>query len=652
MTMTDPAPDKTGKNTSLPAEDTKTAKDTALPDLNHGLQIIRDMARRLDTSPGVYRMLGHDGQVLYVGKAKGLKSRVLSYTRANGLSHRLTRMVAETRSMEIITTRTEVEALLLESNLIKTLKPRFNILLRDDKSFPYIMITRDHEWAQINKHRGSRKRKAWWFGPFASANAVNRTVTELTRAFLLRNCSDSIFSARTRPCLQYQIKRCTAPCAGKISKEDYQKQVDQAVRFLNGESRSVQDEFATYMQAAAEELRFEDAALWRNRIRALTMIQAHQDINLPGELNADIIAFTSDSGRSCVQVFFMRNGSNFGNRAYFPRHDKDDEPAAIIAAFIGQFYDDKPPPPDIFVNHAMPEAALITEALSNKAGRKVQISVPARGQRRKLMANAERNAREALARELTASSTQKKMLDAVQELFDLDERPGRIEVYDNSHIQGSHAVGAMIVAGEDGFMKPFYRKFNIDKDKTDTEQTGIGGDDYAMMREVLTRRFSRAIREDPDRETGIWPDLVLLDGGKGQLSTAREVMNTLGITDVPMVAISKGVDRNAGREEFHQTGKDSFNLPHHTPVLHFLQRLRDEAHRFAIGAHRTRRSAAQKSNPLDDIPGIGAYRKKSLLTHFGSARAVANADIPDLMKVNGISQHVADIIYHWFHDKS
>ncbi len=622
------------------------------PDLNHGLKIIRDMAKRLDASPGVYRMLGYDSQVLYVGKAKGLKNRVLSYTRANALSHRLTRMVAETRSMEIITTRTEVEALLLESNLIKTLKPRFNILLRDDKSFPYIMITRDHEWAQIAKHRGARKRKAWWFGPFASASAVNRTVTELTRAFLLRNCSDSVFSARTRPCLQYQIKRCTAPCVGKISHQDYQKQVDQAVRFLNGESRSVQDEFATYMHEAADALNFEDAALWRNRIRALTMIQAHQDINLPGELNADIIAFTSDSGRSCVQVFFMRNGSNFGNRAYFPRHDKDDDPAAILAAFIGQFYDDKPPPPEILVNQTMLEATLIAEALSNKATRKVNISVPARGQRRKLMAMAERNSREALARELTASSTQKKMLDAVQELFELDEQPGRIEVYDNSHIQGSHAVGAMIVAGIDGFNKSFYRKFNIDADKASPEKPGIGGDDFAMMREVLTRRFARAIREDPDRETGIWPDLVLLDGGKGQLSAALEVMEKLGITDVPLVAISKGVDRNAGREEFHQPDKDSFQLPKNTPVLHFLQRLRDEAHRFAIGAHRSRRSVAQKSNPLDDIPGIGATRKKALLTHFGSARAVANADIPDLMKVNGISQHVADIIYHWFHDKS
>lgn len=627
------------------------------PNLHHGLAVISDVAKRLNASPGVYRMLGHDGQVLYVGKAKGLKHRVLSYTRANGLSHRLTRMVAETRSMEIITTRTEVEALLLESNLIKTLKPRFNILLRDDKSFPYIMITRDHEWAQIAKHRGSRKRKAWWFGPFASASAVNRTVTELTRAFLLRNCSDSVFSTRTRPCLQYQIKRCTAPCVGKISPEDYQKQVDQAVRFLNGESRSVQDEFATYMHDAADQLNFEDAALWRNRIRALTMIQAHQDINLPGELNADIIAFTSDSGRSCVQVFFMRNGSNFGNRAYFPRHDKDDDPASILAAFIGQFYDDKPPPPEILVNQSMTDSDLLAEALSNKASRKVNISVPARGQKRKLMSMAERNSREALARELTASSTQKKMLEAVQELFALDERPNRIEVYDNSHIQGSHAVGAMIVAGEDGFMKSFYRKFNIDKDKTKTDKieiknTGIGGDDFAMMREVLTRRFSRAIREDPDRETGIWPDLVLLDGGKGQLSTALDVFDTLGITDVPLVAISKGVDRNAGREEFHQPDKDSFNLPQNTPVLHFLQRLRDEAHRFAIGAHRTRRSAAQKNNPLDEIPGIGSHRKKALLTHFGSAKAVANADILDLMKVNGISQHVADTIYHWFHDKS
>ena len=617
------------------------------PDLNRGIKVISNMAKQLDASPGVYRMLGHDSQVLYVGKAKGLKHRVISYTRANALSHRLTRMVAETHSMEIISTRTEVEALLLESNLIKTLKPRYNILLRDDKSFPYIMITRDHDWPQLAKHRGTRKRKAWWFGPFASASAVNRTVMELTRAFLLRNCTDAMFSTRSRPCLQYQIKRCTAPCTNKVSPKDYQAQVDLALRFLNGESRAVQEEFATYMHDAADKLDFESAALWRNRIRALTQIQAHQDINLPGELNADIIALQQNAGRSCVQVFFMRNGSNFGNRAYFPRHDQDDTATEIMAAFIGQFYDDKPPPPELLVNQELENANLLAEALGNKAGRKVNISVPARGQRRKMMAMAERNASEALARELTTSTTQRKMLDEVQELFDLEDRPQRIEVYDNSHIQGSHAVGAMIVAGEEGFLKSHYRKFNMEATKG-----GIGGDDFAMMREMLSRRFTRAMRDDPERQTGLWPDLVLLDGGKGQLSSVVEVLETLGIENVPLVAISKGPDRNAGKEEFHQPGKDSFTLPENTPVLHFLQRLRDEAHRFAIGAHRARRKAAQTSNPLDPVPGIGAKRKKALLTHFGSAKAVARADIPDLMKVNGISRQVADIIYHWFHDKT
>ena len=616
------------------------------PDFQRGLETIRNMATRLDASPGVYRMLGHDGQVLYVGKAKGLKHRVLSYTRPQALNQRLMRMVAETHSLEIITTRTEVAALLLESNLIKTLKPRYNILLRDDKSFPYIMVTRDHDYPQLAKHRGSRKRQAAWFGPFASARAVNRTITELTRAFLLRNCSDSMFAARSRPCLQYQIKRCTAPCVGKVSHEDYQQQVNQAVRFLSGESRAVQEEFAANMQEAAAALDYETAALWRNRIRALNQIQAHQDIHLPSALNADIIAIALEGGRSCVQVFFMRNGSNFGTRTYFPRHDNEAEASAILTAFIGQFYHDKPAPPELLVSHTLADAPLLAEALSDKSERKTRISAPERGSRRKLMAMAQQNAHEALVREIATSIATSKMLHEVQGLFGLATPPQRIEVYDNSHIQGSHAVGAMIVATPEGFSKPHYRKFNIEKTKLN-----IGGDDFAMMREVLRRRFARAIRDDPDRQIGLWPDLVLLDGGKGQLSTAESVLDDLGIENIPLVAIAKGANRNAGRETFHQPNKAPFSLPPNTPVLHFLQRLRDEAHRFAIGAHRTRRQNANKSSPLDAIPGIGATRKRALLAHFGSAKAVAEADIPDLMKVNGISKQVADIIYQWFHAK-
>ncbi|MCE2517295.1 MAG: excinuclease ABC subunit UvrC [Alphaproteobacteria bacterium] len=638
----------TGQSGHQPEFDADGAAASAPePDLKRGIEVIKSTAKKLTTQPGVYRMLDYSGNALYVGKAKALSKRVISYTRTNALSNRLMRMVSETVSMEIITTRTEVEALLLESNLIKTLKPRFNILLRDDKSFPYIMLTKDHDWPQLTKHRGPRKRKGEYFGPFASASAVNRTVTELTRAFMLRTCSDSIFSARSRPCLQHQIKRCSAPCVGKVTGRQYDEQVQMAARFLSGDSKKVQEEFARHMHEAAEQLEFEDAAVWRNRIRALTSIQAHQDINLPSELNADVIALKQDSGKTCVQVFFMRNGSNYGNKSYFPRHEIDDTPGHIMAAFIGQFYDDKPCPPEILVSTLPEQAELIAQALSSKADRKTQISIPSRGHRRKLMQMAERNAGEALSRELAQSSSQKKMLALVQELFDLDDLPKRIEVYDNSHIQGSHAVGGMIVAGEDGFTKAAYRKFNIIRDE---HMPDFGGDDFAMMRQVLQRRFQRAMREDPERKSGVWPDLVLLDGGKGQLSAARQVMEDLGVLDVPMVAISKGPDRNAGREEFHQHGKDSFSLPLNTPVLHFLQRLRDEAHRFAIGAHRARRQKSATANPLDQIPGIGAKRKKALLSHFGSARSIARADIPDLMQVDGISKAVAETIYGWFHN--
>ena len=617
-------------------------------DFGRGLAVIRETAKGLTSQPGVYRMLDGDGEVLYVGKAKALNRRVANYTRVRALNSRLVLMVSGTRSMEIVTTRTEVEALLLESNLIKKLKPRFNILLRDDKSFPYIMLTSDHDWPQLAKHRGPRKRKADYFGPFASTGSVNRTVTTLTRAFMLRTCSDSVFSARSRPCLQYQIKRCTAPCVGRVSESEYADQVRLAARFLSGESHEVQDEFAKRMHAASDALEYEEAALWRNRIRALTSIQAHQDINLPSGLNADVLAIHQEGGRSCVQAFFMRNGSNYGNKSFFPRHDGDDAPGQVLAAFIGQFYDDKPCPPDILVSTLPEQSELIAEALSSRAERKVSISKPARGQRRNLVAMAQRNAAEALAREMAQSQSQREMLEAVQELFDLGEPPRRIEVYDNSHIQGSNAVGGMIVAGEEGFVRNAYRKFNI---KSDDDTPEFGGDDFAMMRQVLQRRFQRAIREDPDRASGVWPDLVLVDGGKGQLSSAMAVMEELGIDDVPLVAISKGPDRNAGREEFHQPGRASFTLPPNSPLMHFLQRLRDEAHRFAIGAHRDRRARQATTSLLDGIPGIGSKRKKALLSHFGSARSVARADVPDLMRVDGISRHVAETIYSWFHNE-
>ena len=647
------------------------ASDSAAPDLARGFAIIGDTAAKLDNSPGVYRMLAADGTVLYVGKARELKKRVASYARMTGLSQRLVRMVAETREMEIITTRTEVAALLLESNLIKTLKPRYNILLRDDKSYPYIVISGDHPWPRLAKQRGRRPKTrkgqtaTHWFGPFASASAVNRTITELTRAFMLRNCSDSVFAGRSRPCLQYQIKRCTAPCVGKVSAADYAEQVDQAVRFLSGASQTIQDEFARRMETAAAGLEYEEAGLWRNRIRALAQIQAHQDINLPGELNADIIGLKQEMGVSCVQVFFMRNGSNYGNRSYFPRHDADATPDAIMAAFIGQFYDDKPPPPELLVSILPAQAPLIAAALSDRVGHQVRITTPQRGQRQALLQMAQQNASESLARHIAASQGQRKMLGEVQTLFGLATPPKRIEVYDNSHIQGKHAVGAMIVAGETGFMRSFYRTYTIGKDKlaathhralgtAKIEAAGpglnklAGGDDLAMLREVLTRRFSRAIRDDPDRQTGLWPDLVLIDGGKGQLSVAEETLAGLGITDIPLVAMAKGEKRNAGREVLHQPDKPPLLLPANAPVLHFLQRLRDEAHRFAIGAHRAKRKRSAAENPLDAIPGIGARRKRMLLIRFGSARGVANADVPDLVKVEGISKQTAQRIYDWF----
>ena len=627
-----------------------------VPDIERGIAVIRDQVRTLPNAPGVYRMLDANGDVLYVGKARSLKKRVVNYTHPAKLPHRIFRMISETSAMEIVRTHTEVEALLLESNLIKRLKPRFNVLLRDDKSFPHILLTGDHAYPQIAKHRGARNRKGQYFGPFASAGAVNRTITALQRAFLLRNCTDSMFANRRRPCLQYQIKRCAAPCVGFVSEADYAQLVEDATRFLTGRSSEIQRDLATRMQDAAEALEFETAAIYRNRIRALTAIQANQDINVEGVEEADVVALHHEGGQSCIQVFFFRAGSNFGNRAYFPAHDKQTEPEDVLAAFIGQFYDDKVPPRLVLVSHEIVEADLIAEALSTRAERKVELSRPQRGGRRKLMDHALTNAREALGRRMAESASQRKLLEGVATAFGLDTMPERIEVYDNSHIQGSNAVGAMVVAGPDGFQKNSYRKFNIrnvaerESDSDDALPDVEAGDDYAMMRQVLTRRFGRALKEDPDRTGGAWPDLILVDGGQGQLTVALEVFQELGIDDVAVVGVAKGPDRDAGRERFFQPGREPFLMERRDPVLYFLQRLRDEAHRFAIETHRAKRTKAMGANPLDEIPGIGAKRKKALLHHFGSARSVARAGLSDLEAVEGISKAVAKKVYDCFHD--
>ena len=628
------------------------------PDVSRGISVIQDQVRRLPSGPGVYRMLDHAGDVLYVGKARNLKRRVTNYAHPAKLSHRIFRMVSETHAMEVVTTHTEVEALLLESNLIKRLKPRFNVLLRDDKSFPFILIIGDHEWPQIVKHRGARSRKGDYFGPFASAGAVNRTITALQRAFQVRNCSDSIFASRTRPCLQFQIKRCTAPCVGLVSEEGYADQVASAKAFLGGRSKDVQERFASAMQTAAEGLDFETAAIYRDRIRALTAIQAHQDINVEGVEDADVIGLSSEGGTTCVQVFFFRGGSNYGNRAYFPSHDKAEDEATVLGAFIGQFYDDKTPPRSVLISHDIPDMDLVAEALSVRAERRVEFLRPQRGAKRKIVDHVIDNARDALARRLAESASQRKLLEGVSAVFGLDGPPQRIEVYDNSHIQGTNAIGAMIVAGPEGFRKAAYRKFNIretqgpsargdEGEGAETQQ--IAGDDYAMMRQVLERRFGRALKEDPNNLTGSWPDLVIIDGGAGQLSATEEVFAGLGIEDVPFVAIAKGPDRDAGRERFFMPGRAPFSLEPRDPVLYFLQRLRDEAHRFAIETHRGRRQKAMGTSPLDEVAGIGAKRKKALLLHFGSARGVARAGLEDLEAVDGISKTVARKIYDHFH---
>ena len=615
-----------------------------------GIDVIRAHLATLPGSPGVYRMLGQKGDALYVGKARNLRKRVTNYATPGKLPVRLQRMIAATRAMEFVTTHTEVEALLLESNMIKKLKPRYNVLLRDDKSFPYVLITMDHDYPQVIKHRGARDRKGRYFGPFASAGAVNQTIVTLQRAFLLRNCSDNIFATRTRPCLQFQIKRCSAPCVGRIGDAEYGALVDEAYDFLAGRSHQIQERLAAEMEAASKALDFERAAELRDRIRALSHVRAHQDINVAGIDDADVIALHQEGGQTCVQVFFFRDGRNYGNRAFFPSQARAVEPAEVLAAFTGQFYDRITPPRLVLLSHKPAESALIAEALSVRAERRVQVVTPQRGARRNLVDHAKSNAREALSRRMAESASHRNLLENLAETLRLDNTPQRIEVYDNSHIQGTNAVGCMIVAGPDGLMKNAYRKFNIRGLDGAPAPAGPGGDDYAMMREVLTRRFSRALREDPDRESGNWPDLVVIDGGKGQLSTVREVFADLGIEDVALLAISKGPDRNAGREHFHQTGRPAFTLPDRHPVLYFLQRLRDEAHRFAIGTHRARRTKSITQSPLDDIPGIGGKRKKALLLHFGSAQAVAAAGLTDLETVDGISTAVAKKIYGYFNE--
>ncbi|KAF0116861.1 MAG: excinuclease ABC subunit C [Rhodobacteraceae bacterium] len=610
-----------------------------------GHEVIQDCLRTLDGSPGVYRMLNAASEVLYVGKARNLKARVSNYARPSGHSGRIARMIHETASMMFLTTRTELEALLLEQNLIKQLKPRYNVLLRDDKSFPNILISSEHPYPQIKKHRGKKSERGAYFGPFASAGAVNRTLNQLQKVFLLRNCSDSMFESRTRPCLQYQIKRCSAPCVGKISPEGYATLVADATRFLEGKTTSVQADLAKAMTEASTQMEFERAAALRDRIKALTQVQQTQGINPQGVTEADVVALHLEHGQACVQVFFIRANQSWGNRDFYPKTGAGAEEPEIMEAFLTQFYDDKDPPRLILLSHPVDNPDLVTEALTARAGRKVELAVPQRGEKAELVENATRNARESLARRMAESTTQNKLLTGLAEAFDLDAPPQRIEVYDNSHIQGAHAVGGMIVAGAEGFLKSQYRKFNI------KSEAGANSDDFGMMKEVLTRRFERLLKEDPDRKTDMWPDLLLIDGGAGQVSAVAEIMSELGVEDIPMVGVAKGIDRDAGKEEFHRPGERPFALQRNDPVLYFIQRLRDEAHRWAIGAHRAKRAKAVSLTPLDDIPGIGATRKRALLQHFGSAKAVARAGLSDLQAVDGISEAMAKTIADYFSAK-
>ena len=605
-----------------------------------GAEVIRARLATLPDSPGVYRMTGRDGEVLYVGKARSLKKRVASYTKYGGHTNRIARMISGTADLEVITTETETEALLLESNLIKQYRPRYNVLLRDDKSFPHILIEAG-DFPMMRKHRGARREKGRYFGPFASAGAVNRTLNQMQKAFLLRTCSDSVFESRTRPCLLYQIKRCSAPCTGEISKEDYAALVEDACRFLEGRSSRVQKELSQRMSEASAAMEFERAAVYRDRIRAMTAIQGHQGINPQKTAEADVAALHREGGQACVQIFFFRNHQNWGNRAYYPRVSAEDSDATILESFLGQFYSEKAPPRMVLLSHALENPDLLAEALGSIAGRRVAVAVPRRGEKRELVAHAERNAREALARKLAESASQTRLLAGLAEGLGLEAPPRRIEVYDNSHIQGQDAVGAMIVAGPEGFEKSHYRKFTIRDD-------AARGDDLAMMREVLTRRFKRLVKEDPDREGEAWPDLILIDGGQGQVRAAAEALADLGVEDVALVGVAKGVDRDAGKEEFHRPGRPPFALPFRDPALYFVQRLRDEAHRFAIGTHRAKRAKSVGATPLDEIPGVGPGRKKKLLGHFGSAKAVSRAGLADLKAAPGISAALAETIHAFF----
>ena len=655
----------TNKDIDPASELREEDEDSSLPELEvenatagtlaAGRAAIARFAKLAPSASGVYRMIDAQGDVLYVGKAKNIRKRVTAYARPTGHDSRISRMIAATMSLEFVSTKTETEALLLEANLIKRLRPRFNVLLRDDKSFPYILITSDHWAPQILKHRGARTRPGHYYGPFASAGAVNRTINALERAFLLRSCSDSYFEARTRPCLLFQIKRCSAPCTREIDFAGYSGLVKVANEFLSGRSRSMQKEMAREMDKASAALDYERAAIYRDRLSALSAIQSHQGINPRSTDEADVFAVHQAGGYSCVEVFFFRTGQNWGNRAYFPKADRSIGPEEVLGAFLAQFYDDKPPPRLILVSHDFDERALLAEALTAKSGRKVEVSAPQRGERKELVQHALANAREALARKLADTSSQQKLLGALKETFSLPRPPGRIEVYDNSHIGGTNAVGAMVVAGPEGFRKNQYRKFNIrSSDLTP-------GDDYGMMREVLERRFKRLLEETPrtvannmrdltgGAEDQPWPDLLLIDGGQGQLNAAQETLTALGIVDVPIVAIAKGPDRDAGRETFFMAGRAPFKLPPRDPLLYFIERLRDEAHRFAVGSHRTRRKKDIREAGLQEISGIGPTRKRALLRHFGTVKAIERASLPDLAQVPGISAETARKIYEFFH---
>lgn len=617
--------------------------DGETPDLEAGMAAISETLKTLPNRPGVYRMQDKRGDVLYVGKAKSLKNRVGSYVQMARLPQRLLRMVAQTRSMTIVTTGSEAEALLLEAQLIKKFRPAYNVLLRDDKSFPFILLREDHDFPRIMKHRGAQRFKGKYFGPFASAGSVNETLNALQKLFLLRSCTDSFFNNRSRPCLLYQIKRCSAPCVDRIGKEDYAELVEDSRNFLSGKSTEVQGKLGEQMEKASEALDFEMAAVYRDRLKALTFIQGNQAVNAAGLPDADIFALAAKGSTVCIQAFFIRGGQNWGHRSFFPAHTSNVEIEEVFSSFLMQFYDRMPPPKLVLLDRELPDEALLAEALSTKAEYKVSVSKPQRGDRRKLLEQASRNATEALDRRLAESSTQAKIMREMVDLLELDAVPDRIEIYDNSHIQGTNMVGGMVVAGPEGFRKNAYRKFNIKN--PDIEP----GDDFAMMREVLERRFARAQKEDPDREKGEWPDLVLIDGGKGQMSAAKQALAEIGVEDVVMIGVSKGPDRNAGRETFHLPDGREINLPMNSPVLFYLQRLRDEAHRFAIGAHRAKRAKAVGHSSLDDVPGIGPARKRAMLLHFGTATAVKSASLEDLQSAPGVSVTVAQKVYDYFH---